>query len=284
MLISKHAGKLSATRGLVRAVLRAATLIALSVGTVPAQSAPFDHSLFDGLLRKYVTRGLVDYEAFARAPEFPRYLESLDRAHPETLDDDERLAFWINAFNAYTIQLVVAHHETESIRNINKTFGVLRLNGPWTEPIVRVGGKRYTLDDVHHRILRKDFGEARVHFTLACGAVSCPSLRGEAYTGARLLSQFESQAREFLRDSPDKNSFERRNVRLSPILLSYRGDFGPAREDLAKALAPYFDGDTRTMLQQGRVFFRETPFDWSLNSVARAKTKHLPDSAGIGHM
>jgi hypothetical protein len=245
----------------------------------PGQTARVDNHMFDALLQRHVVNGFVDYDAFARAPEFAQYLAALDAVKPDQLDEDERLAFWINVYNAYTIQLIVTHHETESIRNINKTLGVLQLKGPWSEPIVHAAGRALTLDDVHHGILRKLFSEPRVHFALACGAIGCPALRNEAYTGERLLDQFNDQARRFLRESPTKNHIEGRAAFLSPVLTAYRNDFGPAREDLGRAIAPYFEGDTKALFEKGRFFVQETSFDWTLNSLAHGQAKHLLDGA-----
>lgn len=254
---------------LAKQSLVAIGLSVLTAMPVPAQQA-FDHTLLDQLLHAHVVNGLVDYDAFARAPEFPRYLQALAAAKLETMDEDERLAFWINSYNAYTIQLIVAHQETASIRNINKTFGVLQLKGPWTEPLVHAAGRTLTLDDVQHTILRKEFGEPRVLFALACGAMGCPPLRSESYTGTKLVDQLNDQGRMFLRESPEKNRFENRRVLyLSPLLTAYRNDFGQSRQDLSRSLAEYFEGDDRKALAEGRVFIRETRFDWALNSLKR---------------
>jgi hypothetical protein len=91
-------------------------------------------------------RGMVNYDAFARSAEFPRYLAALD---PVRLGRDDQLAFWINAYNAYTIQLITKHNERASIRNINKTLGFVKAYGPWKEKLARVGGKAYGLDERH---------------------------------------------------------------------------------------------------------------------------------------
>lgn len=230
-----------------------------------------DHQPFDALLHRFVVNGMVDYDGFARAPEFGTYLASLNAVRPERLSEDERLAFWINTYNAFTIQLIVSHHETETIRNINKTLGVLRLKGPWSEPIVRAAGRVLTLDDVHHSILRKEFGEPRVHFALACGAMGCPVLRSEAYTGAKLVDQLNEQGRVFLSESPSKNHFERQGLVLSPVIMSFRSDFGEGRVAVLKALAPYFNESQRKSLESGRMWAQAGAFDWTLNSQAKAK-------------
>ena len=131
------------------AILRAVATLALTVtamsAALPSAAAAqtFDHTAFDALLRKHVTNGMVDYDAFKSAPTFARYLTALSTQDPASLPRDEQLALWINAYNAYTIQLIVAHGETQSIRNINKTLG-LKLSGPWSEALAKVGGKLFS--------------------------------------------------------------------------------------------------------------------------------------------
>lgn len=250
--------------------------------TPAGTSAPsIDHGRFDALLRAHVHDGFVDYDAFAKSPEFAAYLQALDRARLTGLSEDERLAFWINTFNAYTIQLIISHGETKSIRNVNKTFGFLQLKGPWSEPLVRAAGRVLTLDDVQHTILRKEFAEPRVHFAMACGAIGCASLRNEAYVGEKLVEQLNQQARAFMRESPTKNRLEPPPANrgtfwmltLSPVIAAYRSDFGQARGDLGRALAPFFEGESRKALQSGQFVVRMGAFDWALNSTANATKK-----------
>jgi hypothetical protein len=246
-------------------------LATAAVGSTP----PSQHAAFDALLRQNVDRGLVDYDAFARSEEFGRYLGGLATARLDGLSEADRLAFWINAYNAYTIQLINSHEERESVKNINKTLGFLRLKGPWSEKIVRAAGRTLTLDDVEHEIIRKQFDEPRIHFTLVCAALGCPPLRSEAYTGTRLEEQLEDQARTFLRDSPAKNSVDvaEGTVWVSPILIWYKGDFGGSDEGLGRFLGRYWpDGPEKALLESGRFRLRETEYDWTLNS-ARSRSR-----------
>ncbi len=240
-----------------------------------AQSAPparvtLDHAAFDALLRAHVTDGLVDYDAFRDAAAFRRYLTSLERASLAGADEDERLAFWINVYNAYTIQLIVQHDERESIRNIDRTLGFLRLKGPWSEPIVRAAGRTLSLDEVEHRIIRKDFHDPRIHFALVSAAKGSPPLRAEAYTGAELDRQLFEQGTRFLKDTT-KNQIETRFPRLSPIFTYYKSDFGNSRSEVGAFLATWFDGETKKRLESGRFGMRELPFDWSLNARPRPR-------------
>jgi len=245
-----------------------ASVLALAMAPSPA----FDHSAFDLLLRRHVAEGLVDYDAFARSRDFRAYLEGLASARPEGLPEPERLAFWINAYNAWTIELINAHEERESIRNINKTLGLLPLKGPWSEKMVRAAGRTLSLDHVEHEIIRKQFDEPRIHFALVCAALGCPPLRSEAYTGERLEEQLQEQARRFLRDSPLKNrvDVERETVWASPILTWYEGDFGGDHASLGRFLARYWpEGPERELLLAGEFRLRKTAYDWTLNSVEK---------------
>lgn len=255
-------------------LLAAFVLPAMNVSAVPAFAlrTPVDHSAFDLLLRQHVVNGLVDYDAFGRSAEFSRYLALLDRVDPASLDDNERLAYWINVYNAYTIELVNRHKERASIRNINKSFGFLRLKGPWSEPLVRAAGRTLSLDDVEHRIIRKEFHEPRVHFALVCAALGCPPLRSEAYTGARLDAQLDDQARRFLLRSPEKNRVDvaTGTVYVSMIFRLYRDDFGGTDASVGAFIARWYpENAERLLLQSGKYSLRETDYDWSLNVMRR---------------
>lgn len=229
----------------------------------------FDHRLFDTLLRRHVVDGLVDYDAFKAAPEFGVYLAALAAAEPAKLGPAERLAFWINTYNAYTIQLIVKHGERASIRNINKTLG-LKLKGPWKEELVHAGGQRLHLDHVEHEIIRKQFQEPRIHFALVCAAVGCPPLRSEAFTGARLEEQLADQTRVFLLASPSKNRVDVQAgvVYASMIYASYyREDFGGSDAAIGRYLAGVWPpGPERELLASGRFRLQTTEYDWTLNS------------------
>jgi len=238
-----------------------------------ARSAAFDHAAFDRLLRAHVRGGLVDYDAFARSAEFKAYLDRLAAADPAALGRADQVAFWINAYNAYTIQLVNKHGERRSIRNINKSFGgLVKAYGPWREKLATVGGRAYGLDEIEQDILRKRFQEPRIHFALVCAAMGCPPLRSEAFTGARLDAQLDDQARAFLLRSPEKNRVDvaARTVHLSPIFVGFRDyikDFGGSEAAVGRYVARYFPpGPERTLLESGDFKVVKTGYDWTLNS------------------
>jgi hypothetical protein len=251
---------------------------ALGGAALHAQAGAFDHSAFDALLRAHVRDGLVDYDAFARAPEFRAYLGRLAAADPAALGRAEQVALWINAYNAYTIQLINKHGERESIRNINKSFGgLVKAYGPWREKLAAVGGRAYGLDEIEQDILRKRYREPRIHFALVCAAMGCPPLRGEAYAGARLDAQLDDQARAFLLRSPSKNRVDvaARTVYLSPILVGFRDyidDFGGSEAAVGRYVARYFPpGPERRLLEGGDFRVVKTHYDWALNGRADAR-------------
>ncbi len=255
-------------------VALATCLLLVPGAQLPAQRAPVDHAPYDALLTRHVAHGLVDYDAFARAPEFKRYLSSLDAAEPSLLPERERLAFWINVYNAYTIELIVEHHERESIRNVNKSLGFLKLKGPWSERVVHAGGRTLTLDQVEHEIIRPEFKEPRIHFALVCAALGCPPLRSEAYVGERVDAQLEDQARAFILHSPAKNRVDvgTKTVFVSLVFTLYKKDFGGSDEALGHYLARWYpEGPERRLLDGGDFRVTQTAYDWSLNSQEHAR-------------
>jgi hypothetical protein len=243
---------------------------------LPASAQTFDHSPFEELLKKHVVKGMVDYVAFAESGDFKDYLKGLEAADVSKLADRERLAFWINAYNAYTIELVNKHEERASIRNINKDEGLVKGKGPWKEPVVKAGGKTYSLDEVENEIIRKQWREPRIHFALVCAAMSCPPLRSEAYTGAKLDAQLDSQGRAFVPD-PARGSrvdVKERTVYASKIFDWYKEDFGGNKEAVGRFIAQYYpESPDKQLLLGGDFDLDYLEYDWTLNSRYLARLK-----------
>lgn len=250
------------------------TAMTVTALAMPLDAQTFDHSSFDALLKQHVKNGMVDYDAFKSAPTFKTYLAALNAQDPATLPRDEQLALWINAYNAYTIQLIVSHGETKSIRNINKTLG-LKLKGPWSEPLAKVGGKSFTLDDIEHKIIRPTYKEPRIHFALVCAAMGCPPLRSEAYTGAKLNAQLDDQGAALIAHSPTKNRVDvtAKTFYHSMIFAYYKEDFGGSIQGSAKFAAKWFPTGSpeRALLESGTFTAVETEYDWTLNSQSNAR-------------
>jgi hypothetical protein len=248
--------------------------VALVLATADTASAAVaaagdrEHAAWTSLLRRYVSDGLVDYAALKRGrPELDGYLrslESVERSELEAWPRADQLAFWINAYNAYTVRLVLDHYPLRSIRSIGFLPGSAFKRK--FIPLDRVAGGKLSLDDIEHRILRERFHEPRIHFAIVCASRSCPVLRDEAYRGRDLDAQLDDAARAFLRD-PARNRYDpaSRTLSLSSIFKWFRDDFEAAAGTLAGYVALYADEPTAEALRCGSVRVEFLDYDWSLN-------------------
>ena len=200
------------------------------VATVPevrAQQAPISHSMYDALLKKCVsTTGKVNYQGFIKdKTQFAQYLQLLSNNPPQqNWSKDEQLAYWINAYNAFTIQLITQHYPLKSIKDIGSSIAIPFVNTPWNIKFIRIGKETYDLNNIEHDILRRKFNEPRIHFAIVCASVSCPKLLNEAYEGARINTQLEAQAIAFIND-PSRNKIAPNQAQLSAIFSWFKGDF-----------------------------------------------------------
>lgn len=219
-----------------------------------------DHSIFDSLLRIHVDgNGLVDYAGFQEdSVLFHQYLTILSENPPtESWSRSEKLVYWINTYNAYTIELILTYKPKESIKDIT-TVNIPFVNSPWQIDFIPIHDKVYNLDDIEHGIIRKEFDEPRIHFALVCAAMSCPKLRNEAYAADRLEIQLIHQTRDFLRDTT-KNQINAHVTKLSPIFKWYGGDFSKQG-----SLINFLNKYTATPIERNAsVKFMD--YNWNLN-------------------
>jgi hypothetical protein len=184
-----------------------------------------DHTLLDTLLIKYVDEnGLIDYDGFKSDKRFEEYLNEL-RSHPpdSTWSNRNKLAYWLNVYNAFTIKLIADHLPLESIRDITPV-NFNYLISSWQIKFIDIGDEIYCLDDIKHGIIRKEFNQARAYFGLLYATQSGPGLRREAYRGFMLDMQLSDQLRDFLMDKR-KNELTADHIKLSKIFKWYEGDF-----------------------------------------------------------
>lgn len=184
-----------------------------------------DHLIFNSLLNKYVTEeGKVNYKGFiSDSLEFNKYLNLLALNHPDkTWSDDEIKAFWINAYNAYTIQLIIRNYPVKTIKDLGGS--IYKVNTPWDLKFIHIGEETYDLNNIEHGILRADYEEPRIHFAVNCASVSCPRLRNEAYVSTKLDAQLDDQARKFI-NYDAKNDITPEMANVSKIFSWFGGDF-----------------------------------------------------------
>ncbi len=233
------------------------------------------HASLSRLLARYVdSQGHVDYARLKQQADsvLVPYLQWLGTTDPSDWSRDARLAFWINAYNAYALKLIVDHYPVQNIWAITPGPATpSKKQSPFTLDVGLVADTVRTLDEIEHEIIRVRFDEPRIHFAVVCAALSCPRLRPEAYTGPRLDAQLDDQARTFLHDT-QKNRIPAGSDRivLSRILKWYGGDFGPSPAAVQRALARYFDGAVRERLARAAYTVEYLPYDWALNDQGRA--------------
>lgn len=199
-----------------------------SLNPTKKNTVPVSHMAFDTLLKKYVDeKGMVNYRGFKndRKP-FEEYITQLKQNPPndENWSKNEQLAYWINAYNAFTVQLILENYPLETIKDIGSKIQVPFINTPWDIKFIRIGGESYDLNNIEHNILRKNFNEPRIHFAIVCASLSCPTLRREAYKAEILEQQLSSQAKLFLVDQT-KNQIGKNDIKISKIFSWFKADF-----------------------------------------------------------
>jgi len=183
------------------------------------------HELWTELLSEHVdSAGHVNYQGFIDdKKKFHRYLCELEQSPPQ--DDwtkDEELAYWINVYNAFTVELIIKNYPLKTIKDLGGS--IYKVNTAWDIKFIHIGDEVYDLNNIEHGIIRSDFSEPRIHFAVNCASVSCPKLRNEAYVGSRLDEQLTDQVRDFLANET-KNIVGSENARLSKIFKWFSGDF-----------------------------------------------------------
>ncbi|WP_224485203.1 DUF547 domain-containing protein [Robertkochia aurantiaca] len=203
--------------------MRSFVLIMVCITTIQSVIAQKpDYQVWNDFLENHVdAEGWVDYKSISNnKDELKVVLNMLVKNQP--LDDwsqDERKAYWINAYNAYTIKLIIDHYPLESIRDIN---------GPWQKDFIPWDGDLIDLDHIEHDILRKT-GDPRIHFAINCASVSCPKLLNRAYIPELLDEQLDQVTAGFINNT-EKNELGNDRIRLSKIFRWYRQDFTEGEE------------------------------------------------------
>ena len=256
--------------------------------------APFSHDAFARVLEQYVNgEGRVDYEGLnndrVTLETYTSALNSLDRKVYEGWSEEAKLAFWMNAYNALTLELIIDRYPIESSFFRSVVFpknSIRQIPGAWNKIKFPVMGDELTLDDIEHEVIRKQFDEPRIHMALVCAAISCPTLRNEPYLAERLAEQLDDQSRRFVMDAAKfKIDREKGVVRLSSIFKWYGSDFvgkygykenGPsfmARYGYEKGAvlnfaAGYLGAENQNFLTDESYKVKYLDYDWTLNDQA----------------
>ncbi|ALJ00594.1 DUF547 domain-containing protein [Rufibacter tibetensis] len=226
-----------------------------------AQSKPVSHAAWDQQLKKYVAaNGRVNYKAWKQdRAALQSYLKLLgDNAPNNKWSRVDQLAYWINAYNAFTVERILMDYPVKSIKDLGGK--VTFVNTVWDQKFIKIGGKMYDLNNIEHNILRKKFEEPRIHFAIVCASESCPRLRNEAYVGSRINAQLEEQTVQFINDST-KNKISANQAELSEIFNWFGGDFKKKG-----TLLQFINKYSRTKVNpSAKISFMN--YDWALNGI-----------------
>lgn len=237
----------------------------------PETAAAHMHDDWDAILRAHVRADRVDYVGLAGRDlgKLDRYLLRLAAVNADTLAAPDRVAFWLNLYNATVVRAVCARWH-EGWRPDADAFALFKA------PIVRMKAGEYTLDMLEHQVIRRRMSDPRIHAALCCAAVSCPPLQPRAYRGATVDSLLEVDMRSFVMDRT-RNQFDpaTRTARLSQVFEWYVRDFG-GEEGRAVILEAFSGLDTKGWT------VKYLPYDWSLNIVAPAAAPAAAGKPGKG--
>lgn len=222
--------------------------------TSPSGAEPIQHIIFSQVLKKFVTEdGYVNYAAISNDIQFSEYIKLLQQTHPDAnWSENERLAYWINAYNAFTIQLIIKHYPIESIKDIPKR---------WSKKFIQIENKKYSLEDIEHEILRKLYKEPRIHFAINCASYSCPKLLNESFESETLDMQLDKAAKDFINDEK-RNVIKKDLAQVSQIFKWFKSDFTSA-----SSLKDYIQKYSETSIDQGtKIEYLE--YKWELNDYS----------------
>lgn len=193
-----------------------------------AGTTPPSHQLWDQLVKAHVKpNGLVDYKGFVREKaKLEIYLKLLSASAPDrkTWSKNQQLAYWINAYNAFTVKLIVDNYPVKSIRDLGPALKIPMIKDVWHYKFFKIGGVESSLDEIEHSILRKEFDEPRIHFAINCASISCPPLLNEAYVAEKIESQLAKVTTSFI-NNPSQNKIGPDQARISSIFSWFKGDF-----------------------------------------------------------
>lgn len=231
---------------------------------------PFDTTTWTDFLARYVVTDapngvhLVRYRAVSAEDRarLDDWIDMMAAVDPRDASRDAQMAYWINLYNALTVQLILDHPDVDSIREISSGFLSF---GPWDREAVTVTGMALTLNDIEHRILRPLFKDPRIHFAVNCASIGCPDLAAEAYDASNLESLLDEGARAYV-NHPRGARFEGSRLHLSSIFDWYRTDFPEGRSGLYGWLADHAKPALADRLRAYDGNFRDD-YDWALNAA-----------------
>lgn len=227
-------------------------LLVLLFVSINAFSQNFDYKAYNAFLKKYVSeKGNVNYDKIkTNKDELEAIIAQFEKNQPtDKWSKNEKLSYFINVYNAYTIKVIIDNYPTKSIKDIS---------GAWDKKIVSSGKAKISLSDVENKILRK-MDEPRIHFAINCASFSCPNLANDAFVPATLEKQLEAATKSFINDKT-KNSISEKEIKISEIFNWYAGDFKTKKTSIIDYLNKY---STVKIDKKAKSSFAD--YNWGLN-------------------
>ncbi len=236
----------------------------------PASLVTVDHVDWDLILQRYVDAGhpsgIYRFKYSSVSPKdhqaLKNYLQKMQDVKVSDLNRQEQKAFWINLYNALTVDVILDHYPVKSIRDIDLSPGLFR-TGPWDAKLLKIEGQDISLNDIEHRILRPIWQDNRIHYAVNCASLGCPNLQPQAYSSQNLEMLLEKAARQYI-NHPRGVSFDRNRLQVSSIYFWFQKDFGKSEKDVIKHLKAYLSAENLKKIDsvQKKMVHR---YDWNLN-------------------
>jgi hypothetical protein len=238
----------------------------------PANKQKIDHSAWDRFLNQYVITphpsGINRVRYQAVTPEdrknLKAYLQSMQAVPISTYNRAEQKAYWINLYNAVTVDVILSRFPVASIRDINISPGLF-VRGPWGAKLISVESEKLSLDDIEHRILRPIWKDNRVHYAVNCASLGCPNLQAVAYTGENTETLLERAAVEFI-NHPRGVAIQKGRLQVSSIYVWFQEDFGSDPEELMEHWQQYANPALAEALEKYSGGLAHE-YDWRLNGA-----------------
>lgn len=189
------------------------------------------------------------------------YIQELETEDPAAMSGPAAIAYWANLYNAVTIDVVIDNYPVKSIRDIKSGWRA----GPWKRDLVSVGGRKLSLDDIEHDILREDFPSPLIHYMVNCASVGCPNLKADPWSAKTLDADREAAARSFI-NSPRGVRMTDKGLKVSSIYKWFKKDFGGSKDGVLAHIREYADADLAAAIDGGAQIV-DYGYSWSLNGA-----------------
>jgi len=240
----------------------------------PDSSLTVDHRTWDALLGKYLVRSdpsgvyLFRYGAVISLDRtaLEMYLDELQAVKVSALSRPEQIAYWINLYNALTVNTVLQHYPVDSIKDIDISPGLFS-NGPWDAKLLSIESEMISLNDIEHRILRPIWRDPRIHYAVNCAALGCPNLQDRAYVPGELDQMLNDSAMLFINHSRGANIDETGRLTLSSIYKWFGEDFGDDLDEILEHIRGYASDELKEKIPTDGKIKVKYRYDWSLNDA-----------------